>query len=407
MPFKFKNLPALFLAAWLGAVSLSGQGVIDIPGIEREAGERVYPVSVTSEDTQVQALARRAFTVHGAFRVVEPTQAAVRIALQRTASNRVTVVVTEGGGSRVLFRETSAGESLNEAALRACDLAVERIAGLPGIFAGRLAFVGERTGYKEIYTGDLFFQQYRAITQDRSKSISPRWSPDGRRIVYTGYFRSGFPEIYMIDLENRSRDIVARYRGTNTGGTFSPDGRRMAMVLSSPGNPELYIADADGQRPRRMTINNSLEASPDFSPRGDRIVLTSDPMGVPQIYVMDAGAVSRNNSGMQRIARNVSRNCSEPVWNPRDENLIAFTLVQGGGFQIGLYNFERDAVEVLTQGPGDSVEPTWTRDGRHLIFTRRTGSRKELRIMDTVTRRDYALHTQRVGATSQAHFFYP
>jgi len=386
---------------------LFAQGIIDIPGIEREVENPVYRVAVVSDHSEVSALARRAFQVHGAFLVVPRNTAEVTIRLERLATDRVNLELLQGGGTRNLRQEVIAGESLNEAVLRACDIAVESISGIPGFFAGKLAFVGERTGYKEIYMGDLFFQQYRAITQDRSKSISPRWSPDGRKIVYTGYVRSGFPEIFVLNVRERTRDNIARYRGTNTGGTYSPDGRRMAMVLSSPGNPELYIADVEGSRPRRITYNDSLEASPDFSPRGDRVVITSDPMGVPQIYVMSISAVSRNHSGMRRIARNVSRNCSEPVWNPRDENLVAFTLLQDSGFQVGLYNFQEDSVEVLTRDRGDSKEPAWTRDGRHLIYTNSNGGRNELRILDTVTRKSHALHTSRVGDTSQANFHYP
>lgn len=401
-----KSQTRIFLFTVLGIAGAFGQGVIDIPGIERRSGNPTYPIAILSGDEDVSALTRRAFQVHGAFNVVSRDQAAVTVQLERMGTNWVNLTIFQGSGSQVSLQEVVSGSSLTDAVYRACDVVVARVAGLPGIFAGKLAFVGERTGYKEIYTGDLFFQQYRAVTQDRSESISPRWSPDGTQILYTGYFRSGFPEIYVLNTVARSREIIARYQGTNTGATFSPDGRRIAMILSSPGNPELYLADMQGKQPMRMTFNNSLEASPDFSPQGDRLVLTSDAIGVPQIYIMELSSRSRNNSGMRRIARNVSRNISEPAWNPQGEE-IAFTLVQGSNFQIGLYNLNTDEVEVLTQGRYDSVEPTWTRDGRHLLYTRRTGDRSELRIMDKVTKRSYPLHTSRVGDTSQANYIYP
>ena len=109
---------------------------------------------------------------------------------------------------------------------------------------------------------------------------------------------------------------------------------------------------------------------------------------------------------MRRIARNVSGNCSEPVWNPADSDEVAFTLLQGGNFQIGLYRFSTDDVEVLTRGGGDSVEPYWTNDGRHLVYTLRASGRKQLRILDTETRKSVALHSPKVGDASQACFVY-
>ncbi len=401
---RFKELTSLFLGILLVSAGAAGAGVIDIPGLERSAGSPVYPLSFQSNDPQLQALCQRAFLVHGAYRVVPREQAAFTLRVDRVASDQVSMEIVSG--SQRLARETVRGRDWRHATLLACDRAVEMTSGLPGFFAGKLAFVGERTGSKEIYIGDLFFQRYQAVTQDGSESVSPRWSPDGTRILYTGYYRSGFPEIYVLDLADKSRRVIARYRGTNTGGTYSPNGSRIAMILSSPGNPELYIADAEGRRPRRMTDNRSLEASPCFSPDGSRIVLTSDPMGVPQIYVIGIDQRSRQNQGMRRIARNVSGNCSEPVWNPANSDQIAFTLLQGGNFQIGLYRFSTDEVEVLTQTGGDSVEPSWTNDGRHLLYTLRASGRKQLRILDTVTRKSVALHSLQVGDTSQPCFVY-
>ncbi len=408
MRFRIKIPSLLFLSSLLLSGPAGwGQGIIDIPGIERSLENPTFAVAIEADDSQISAMARRAFQVHGAFNVVPREAADVTVRMDRVATNRIGLSLLEGSGNRVLQEAVIAGPDFLEAIYRACDRVVESVSGLPGIFGGKLAFVGEGTGFKEIYVGDLFFQQYRALTRDRSESISPRWSPDGNRILYTGFFRSGFPEIYVLDTVSRSREVVARFRGTNTGGNFSPDGSRMAMILSSPGNPELYLANRNGKRPVRHTFNNSLEASPDFSPRGDRLVLTSDPMGVAQLYVMSVNGRSRDNGGMRRIARNVSGNCSEPAWNPRDENLIAFTLLQGGNFQIGLYDFEADSVEVLTQGGTDSVEPAWTQDGRHLIYTRKSGKKSELRILDTVSKRSFPLHTARVGKTSQASYVYP
>lgn len=386
---------------------LAGQGVIDIPGLQRENANAVIPVAVRSGDANMRALAGRAFSVHGAFNLVAEGNAKVVASLAAgPGANQVTVTILGGNPARELARETLSGGDWREATLRACDAVVRKVAGLPGFFGGKLAFVGERTGFKEIYVGDLFFQRYQAVTQDRSESLSPRFSPDGNRLLYTGYYRSGFPEVYLLDLGRGARETIARYRGTNTGGTFSPDGQTIALVLSSPGNPELFLSDLTTRRPRRMTLNTSLEASPTFSPDGKRVAVTSDPLGGPQIYVLGLDQPSRNHQGMERVGRNLSGNCSEPAWNPVDKNLLAFTVLQGRMFQVAITNLATGKSEVLTGGR-DSSEPCWTSDGRHLIYTQRTGAGKQLRLLDTVSKKSADLHSTQTGNVSQASFVYP
>ena len=47
----------------------------------------------------------------------------------------------------------------------------------------------------------------------------------------------------------------------------------------------------------------------------------------------------------------------EPA-EPVDDNLIAFTTAEHGGFQIALYDAKKGSSEILTRGPS-SLEPTW------------------------------------------------
>ena len=89
---------------------------------------------------------------------------------------------------------------------------------------------------------------------------SPHWSPDGRKIYYTSYYRNGFPDIYAIDLNTLERSTFASFKGINTGATFNPRGSEVAMVLSGTGNSEIYISNTLGRNLRRLTRNPAVEA---------------------------------------------------------------------------------------------------------------------------------------------------
>ena len=160
------------------------------------------------------------------------------------------------------------------------------------------------------------------------------------------------------------------------------------------------MSDSRGKNIRRLTANKSLETSPSWSPDGSRLVYTSDARGKPQLYeISSSGGTSR------RIPTNISSYCSEPVWNPVDENLIAFTAAVRGGFQIALYDAKKRSSELLTSG-ASSLEPTWLRDGRHLVFTQRKGGVIRLMLLDTLTKEVSALHAPSFGEASMASYVY-
>src|SRR5215217_7277474 len=184
--------------------------------------------------------------------------------------------------------EVATGANARQALLRAADAAVVKTngLGLNGFFTAQLAFIGERTGKKEVYTSDLYFGGAKQITKDNALALMPRWSPDGSRLIYTSFYKSGFPDIYQIDLSTYQRNTLIGFKGTNSGARYSPNGQQIAMVLTGEGTPEIYVSTAQGRQVSRKTRSDAVKASPCFSPDGSRIVFAMEPG--PQLYVMPA-----------------------------------------------------------------------------------------------------------------------
>ena len=359
------------------------------------------PINVDSSDPNVSNLARRAFALHGGIVVTKkPVDASFLVKIEPTGDSSALLTLGSGQPYAEQLRRTVSGRDLQNAVLRACDLVVEATLQSKGFFAGRLAFVCKKSGVSELYTSDLLFTRISPLTADRALITGPKWSPDGRSLLYTTYFKSGFPDIYRIDVDSRRKTPIATFKGLNSGAAFSPDGRQIAMSLSGTGNSEIYVSDSLGKNIRRLTTNKSLETSPSWSPDGRRLVYTSDAPGKPQLY-----EISSSGGPARRIPTNISSYCSEPVWNPVDENLIAFTAAVRGGFQIALYDAKKRSSEILTVG-ATSLEPTWLRDGRHLVFTQRNGSIIRLMLLDTVTKEVSALHAPSFGEASMASYVY-
>lgn len=360
----------------------------------------LIPVHVSGSTAEIDSLANFAFNAHGAYTRVA-SGGTYDIRFTASGANQVRVDVTRGGAA--VLGQIVSGSTQREALLRAADAAVKATSGLKGFFGSRLAFISEHTGKPEVYVGDLFFGDVRQITHDNAQAMTPRWSPDGTKLLYTSYFRSGFPDIFEIDLASRQRTTFVSFKGTNSGGRFSPDGRQVAMVLSGEGNPEIYVSNAQGRGVSRRTRTSAVEASPCWSPDGSRLIFTSDAAGGPQLYIMPAAGGS-----MSRVPVNLSGYCAEPDWSAGDPNKIAFTARIGRGYQVAVYDLaKRGAAVQVSDAPMDAVSPVWLADGRHLIFTARAANSRSLYILDTETRRATKISPSQLGRCEQASVWYP
>lgn len=380
----------------------SAQAQQDINVTVRGEGNRlnvpVYRIAIASDTPELLASAKRAFALHGSYIISAPARAQFTFAFNKAGANAVKASI-KGGTS---FEQTCSGATLTEALMKACDVAVERTLGTPGFFAGKLVFSYSRSGAQksEICVSDMVFKNIRALTNDKSDSLMPHFSPDGSKVMYTGYYRTGFMDLFQIDLRSNSRRVFAAYKGSNTGGTFSRDGSKVALILTATGNAEIWTANASGGNFKRMTKTSATESSPSFSPDGSKLLYASDFMGAPQIYVMP---VSGGKS--VRVRTNVSRYCSEPTWNPKHPEKIAFTIAQGRGFQVAVYDFNTGRSEVVSSGSSTS-NPKWLNDGRHIVCTKASGSSRQLYVVDSETKRQCPLHTASFGSAKEPDFVY-
>lgn len=388
---------SLLLAAALALVASSTAQERRMDDIVVIAESKSIPI-VISGSPELKNLADLAFGSHGAFRRVANGGT---FAVNFAAAGANQVIVTISRGTSTVHTQTVSGSSPRNALLRAADVAVSKMAGLRGFFAGKLAFVAERGGQQTIMTGDLFFGEVQSHPVQGKQIVGPRWSPDGGKIIFTSY-RTGFPDIYALDLRARSLNTLVSLKGTNSGGRLSPDGSRLAMVLSGEGNPEIYVGNAQGRQIKRLTNNQSVEASPAWSPDGSRLIFTSDAAGGPQLYVMSSAG-----GAMQRLQTNVSRYCAEPDWSRADPNKIVFTAAVGRGYQMAVYDLKTGAGKIVSKAPMDAVEPVWLADGRHAVCTFRSASSRALFIVDTETGKSTRLSPAALGNAWNASYLAP
>ncbi len=280
---------------------------------------------------------------------------------------------------------TGNAETVARLAHRMADAVLEFVTGLPGPFDSRLAFVSNRHGhFREVYTFS-FDGRIEQVTNHRSITMAPSWSPDLRSILFTS-FRSGRPVLYETSARGGGGDRrIASKMGVNVGGVWSPDGRVLVVAREAAGNTDLYLLDPDRRSMTRLTSHWGIDVEPAWSPDGRHIAFCSSRSGSPQIYTMD-----RDGRGIMRLTFEGDYNCS-PSWSP-DGRWIAYAGRRAGRFQIFVLPAAGGTPRQLTHS-GSNEEPTWSPDSRYLAFSGRRGRHPKLYLVDLQGRWERQLTT--------------
>ena len=243
------------------------------------------------------------------------------------------------------------------------DRIYARVLGEDGYFDSRIVYVAESgqqgAPNKRLAIMDSDGHGHRFLTDGSFLVLTPRFSPDGTRLVYLS-FAGGLPRVHLYDLRTRRETLLGDFPGLSFAPRFSPDGSEVIMSLAREGNTDIYRMNLRTQQLTRLTNHPAIDTSPDFSPDGKSVVFNSDRGGTQQIYMMesDGSAVRRLSFGIGRYAT--------PVWSPRGD-LLAFTRIHKGVFYVGVMRKDGSGERMLSRG--FSVEaPTWSPNGRVLLF---------------------------------------
>ena len=255
-------------------------------------------------------------------------------------------------------------EDWRRAAHKCSDLVYSRLSGESPFFDSKIAYISE-TGpkghrIKRLAIMDSDGANHRFITNGQATALTPRYSPDYKKIVYLSYL-DGTPSVYIYDIGTGHQHLLLRSKNQTIAPRWSPDGKYILYSMAIGGNTDIYRIPASGGQSVRLTDNPGIDVGGSYSPDGSKIVFESDRSGAQQCYVMNA-----DGSNQHRISFFGGR-CATPEWSPRGDQ-IAFTHIVGN-FRIAVMDPDGHKVRDLTNGWQDEG-PTWSPNGRIIQFFR-------------------------------------
>jgi TolB protein len=272
-------------------------------------------------------------------------------------------------------RYTGKLEERKEMIVRFAQEILIALTGEKGLFDTKIAFSGKKGGTSEIYYVNFDGTEPVKLTNYRTITLSPKWSPDGKQISFLSY-KDGAPDLFAMELSRQTARKILSTGRLNLPGTWSADSKRMLVTSSKDGSEDIYILSVADSRMTRLTTDPSIDVSPTWSPDGKQIAFVSDRGGTPQIYLMES-----SGANVRRLTFEGGYNTS-PAWHPR-ANRIAYEGRAGGNFQIMTMETEGGMPVQLTTNGGRSENPAWSPDGRYLAFVSRQGGKSRVCIMNS------------------------
>jgi eukaryotic-like serine/threonine-protein kinase len=245
-------------------------------------------------------------------------------------------------------------------------------------------------GPRRIWIVDANGHNPQQITSESSEAVDhvePRWSPDGKNIVFQNIERTKF-SIKVVNLATREVTALTDGRFMDLNPVWSHSGKHIYFSSSRGGGLNIWrvAVSRNGEPidvPQQVTMGSGQDVQLAMSPIVGQLAFAilrqnADLWRLP--VSPQTGLATGNPEEVVASTREDSRG----AWAP-DGTQIAFNSDRNGDMNLYLYSLQDHSARQITKGPGGDFQPQWSPDGKRLVFFSSRGGNADIWSVDIAT----------------------
>jgi dipeptidyl aminopeptidase/acylaminoacyl peptidase len=241
-----------------------------------------------------------------------------------------------------------------------------------------IAFVWQREGNSDIWVLRANGSGWpRRLTFDRPQQAfwtddQPRWSPDGKWIVY-----SAQEDIWAVPHQGGKARKLTDFKHGDEHPVFSPDGSRVYFLSARKDLLNLCWTSIEASWPIPLTDFKADVADPQPSPDGKSIAFIYHPK--EDLNRSEVCLVSSQGGDIQHLTGSPKVKDSQPRWSP-DGQQLAFLSNSSGWNELYLLQVGTKKISKLTSLDADIMHFAWDHSGKRicLVVNQRGQTRLDL-----------------------------
>jgi Tol biopolymer transport system component len=220
-------------------------------------------------------------------------------------------------------------------------------------------------------------QQISTDASEETDHVRPRWSPDGRFLVFQTQRRTKL-DIQLLDLASREISSVTDDAHQNVNPVFAGGPGGIAFSSDRGGGMNIWYVrvNSDGlanAAPRQISTGAGSDVELSSSADGARLVYSV--LGInADLWRLQMDPTAGVATGQPEVLVSSTREDSRGSWSHNDST-IAFNSDRTGDMNVWLYSVVDGSTRQLTHGPGGDYQPFWSpNDSAIVFFSARSGS---------------------------------